>query len=261
MKFALSSDEQRFFADTGFLRIPHALPDDYVRKMKDVVIDHLKSKVPPCRINSNGEVCRLDQVLARDPIFLDALQLPQLLHPLQSLLGPNIEVLLYRHNHATRNVRGDIPFRLHRDILQWSRSTVTAFIYLEDATTDNGCTHIVPSTHTLPFAGMPPDGGGGNWVDDHDEYHFALNQAVAVPMKQGQVLLINSLMFHSVGKNITERSRMSTTFAFHSVDELSGITHDTKRTLLCGESIYMGSDYKKVSGLLLRKESIEDSTS
>jgi ectoine hydroxylase-related dioxygenase (phytanoyl-CoA dioxygenase family) len=257
MTFALSSAEQRFFADTGYVRIPHMLPGEHVRAMKDIITDHLQRKVPPCRVNSNGEVCRIDQVLARDPIFLDTIRLPQLMNPLQSLLGPNIEVLLYRHNHATRNARGDIPFRLHRDILQWSRSIVTAFIYLEDANTDNGCTHIVPSTHTLPFAGMPPDGGGGNWVDDHDEYLFALNQAVAVPMKRGQVLLINSLLFHSVGPNITDHSRMSTTFAFHSVDDMSGITDDPKRVLLSGERIYMGSDSKKVSGLLTRKEYTE----
>ena len=196
--------------------------------------------------------------MSRDPIFLETLRLPAILDPLKSLLGPNIDVALYRHNHSTLNLGGDIPFRFHRDILQWSRTIITALIYLEDSTIENGCTYIVPSTHYLPFAGMPPDGGGGNWADDHSEYQFVMEQAIPVPIRRGGVLFINSLMFHSIGINTTSESRISSTFAFHSVDELAGETSDTKRLLLTGERIYMGSDKKHISGLLAKGE--DDST-
>jgi ectoine hydroxylase-related dioxygenase (phytanoyl-CoA dioxygenase family) len=248
--YCLADAESRFFNDAGYLRLRTPLPEGCVERMTAVIRDHFKREVPPFRVNKDGRVRRLDQLIGRDPIFLESLRLPQALLPLQSLLGPNIEIPLYRHNHATMNYKGDVPFRLHRDILQWSRALVTAFIYLEQSTVENGCTHVVPGTQSLPFAGMPPDGGGGNWADDHEEYKFVTGQVLPVPMEKGGVLLIDSLLFHSVGENSTEESRMSMTFAFHSVDDLSGLKDDPRRVLLCGERIYMGSDSKHVSGLL-----------
>jgi phytanoyl-CoA hydroxylase len=249
---SLSETEIRFFRDTGYFKAKETLPDENVERMVSVIKDHIERKIQPYRVNSKGVIRRLDQVLSRDPIFLETLRLPAILDPLQSLLGPNIEIALYRHNHSTLNLAGDIPFRFHRDILQWSRTIVTALIYLEESSIENGCTYVVPSTHFLPFAGMPPDGGGGNWAGDHSEYQFVEAQAIPVPMQRGGVLFINSLMFHSVGVNSTSKSRMSSTFAFHSVDDLSETTSDSKRLLLTGERIYMGSDKKHVSGSLAK---------
>lgn len=79
----------------------------------------------------------------------------------------------------------------------------------------------MPGSHRLPFAEMPPDGGGGNWADDHDEYQFVPAQALPVSMPVGSVRLIDSLLFHTVGYNSTNQDRMSMTFAVHSVDELT----------------------------------------
>jgi ectoine hydroxylase-related dioxygenase (phytanoyl-CoA dioxygenase family) len=252
--YALSETEIRFFRDAGYFKSKGVVPDENIEHMASVVRDHVKRKVQPYRINSRGEIRRLDQILSRDKIFFETLQLPVILEPLKSLLGPNVEIALQRHNHSTLNIAGDIPFRIHRDTLQWSRAVVTAIIYLEDSSIDNGCTYIAPTTHHLSFAGMPPDGGGGNWADDHDEYKFVEAQTIPVPMKRGGVLFFNSLMFHSVGVNSSTKSRLSTTFAFHSVDELADPTIENKRKLLCGERIYMGSDKKHISGLLAKGE-------
>lgn len=217
--------------------------------LRALVDREFSERIAPYRVNEAGAICRIDRVIDRDPLFLDTLRLPAVLDPLRSLLGPNVELLRFRHNHATLNLRDDIPFRLHRDILHWTRGVVTAFIYLEDAGIDNGCTHVVPGSQYLPFAGMPPDGGGGNWADDHDEYRFVMNQALPVPMQAGGVLFLDSLAFHSVGVNSTASSRLSLTFAFQSVDELTRRNGD-ERVLVAGERIYMGSDRKAVSGLL-----------
>src|SRR5436190_18585977 len=233
----LSLEQINFFRKTGYLRLMECVPEDYQEKIRAFILQQVQNKIEPYRINSNGQIRRLDRLVDRDPIFLEVLRLPIILQPLESLLGPNIELTRFRHNHATLNYRGDIPFRLHRDILQWSRAIITAMIYLEETTLENGCTHIVPTSQELPFAGMAPDGGGGNWADDHDPYYHVLNQALPVPMPKGGILLINSLAFHSVGVNSTANSRMSMTLAFHSVDELGGIKDDPKRILLTGERI------------------------
>lgn len=99
---------------------------------------------------------------------------------------------------------------------------------------------MVPGSHLEPFAGMPPDGGGGNWADDHAEYRHLLDQSVPVPMESGDALVLDSLAFHSVGVNATDESRMSATFALRSVDELD--RSSDRHSLLCGSWVYKGND-------------------
>ena len=231
-----------FFRHNGYLKVQECVPDDQIETMKEVIEQHIRDKVEPFRVNDRGNIKRLDQVIDRDPIFLEVFTSPLISRHLEMLLGPNIEILRNRHNHATVNAKDDIPYRLHRDILQWSRSIVTIIVYLEEATYDNGCTHIVPGSHFLPFAGMPPDGGGGNWMDDHQEYADFMGQALPIPMPKGGILIFDSLVFHSVGVNKTDDTRMSVTMAFRSVDELSDPGDNTKRRLILGERIYKGND-------------------
>ena len=140
----------RFFLSTGYLRLPEALPASLMESMNSVVDDHFEHEVPPFRMNMARRVSRLDMLLDRSTKFISALRSPLVLDGLTSLLGPNVEVSKYRHNHATLNRAGDIPFRLHRDIQQWSRQLVSVFMYLEDSTIHNGCTHIIPGSHHIP---------------------------------------------------------------------------------------------------------------
>lgn len=228
------------FRRVGFARSEGRVDDDLIRRMREVILRDLNEKRRPFRTDVGGTPIRLDAILGRDPIFLKTLRTPAVTDFLQTILGPNVVILRNRHNHATLNRRGDIPFRLHRDVLQWSRAIITVIVYLEDATVDNGCTHVVPGSQFERFAGMPPDGGGGNWADDHSEYAHLTNQAVPVPMKAGTVLAIDSLVFHTVGINKTDSSRMSITFAMRSVDELEREAENYE--LLCGQWVYKGND-------------------
>lgn len=228
------------FRRTGFLRARGAVGPELVDRMRHVVLRDLNEKRQPFRTDADRNPIRLDAVSRRDPVFLEALRSPAVNETLGILLGPNVVLLQNRHDHATMNRRGDIPFRLHRDILQWSRPIVTAIIYIDDAPVERGCTHVVPGSHLEPYAGMPPDGGGGNWADDHAEYQHLLDQSLPIPMESGDLLVLDSLAFHSVGINVTNDSRMSTTFAMRSVDELD--RENKQHVLLCGTWVYKGND-------------------
>jgi ectoine hydroxylase-related dioxygenase (phytanoyl-CoA dioxygenase family) len=237
----LTADEYWFFRHNGFLRLREPIPSRALVSVRGVVEREIAAGTSPLRLNDQGAIKRIDRLVDRDPAVLEILRSPQLRGPLSSLLGPNVFVVLNRHNHATTNRAGDIAYRLHRDIVQWSRPIVTAIVYLDEATVATGCTHIVPGSHLAAFAGMAPDGGGGNWADDHDEYEAFHAQAVPVPMPAGGILLFEGLLFHSVGVNTTADTRLSMTFAFHSVDELDDSAQH-KRLLLFGERIYKGND-------------------
>lgn len=149
-----------------------------------------------------------------------------------------------RHNHATINdaEATKSESRLHRDILQPTRGLITAAVYLEDATVENGCTHIVPSSQSLPFVGVPQENGGGTWMDEHDEYAGLAEQALPVPMRAGSVLLFDGLSFHSVGQNLGGGTRTSVTLGFRAADELDFAPDNLRQVLIGGEQLYRGND-------------------
>lgn len=243
-----------FFQATGYLRVPEALPDTLVQDVRTKLEDQFVRAIPPFRTNRAGEVSRLEGLLDRDPIFLSVLRDPVVLDRLHMLLGPNIEVCRFRHNHATLNRAGDIPFRLHRDIQQWSRSLVSVFVYLEEATSLNGCTHIVPSSHTLPYAGPQSGDGGGNWADEHDQYRYLIGQELPMPMARGGVLMMSSLAFHTVGINQSAGTRMSMVFACHSSDQLDPVLEKSGTILVTGTRQFKGNPALRVSGSLINPE-------
>jgi ectoine hydroxylase-related dioxygenase (phytanoyl-CoA dioxygenase family) len=247
---SLDSELAAFFLREGYARLPGTLPVHLIENVRSVVDELFADPGPPNRVNEAGEVSRIDGLLDRDPIFLEILRTSFVVDPLRALLGPNVEVVRHRHNHATLNRRGDIPFRLHRDIQNWSRALVSVFIYLEAATVENGCTHVVPGSHQLPYAGPQSGDGGGNWADEHAEYASLLGQELPIPMPLGGVLFLNSLAFHSVGENRTATSRKSMVFACHSSDELSDDFGDDSRILLVGQRQFKGNSALRVSGSL-----------
>lgn len=243
----------RFFEIAGYYRGPGRLPADMLAHMDHVIRDHMSRSVPPFRVNQSGETCRIDRLLDRDPVFLQALRAPAVAIPLRQILGPAVDALTNRHNHATRNAPGDIPFRLHRDNQQWSQPFVSVIIYLEDSTVGNGCTTVVPASHRIPYAGPQSGGGGGNWADEHEEYGLLIGQELPVEVPKGGVLFINGLTFHSVGggSDADSNSRFSMVFGCRATDELSPA--DPPNTVrIFGERRHISTDALKVSGSLAK---------
>jgi len=235
----LSYQQVRFFRDQGYLKIPRIFKNEYIDSLKKIVLGEIENEVPPFVRDNEEKIVRLNSVLGRNEIFYRTFSCQSILDIMEALLGPNIIILKNRHNHATLNLNNSIPKRLHRDILQWSRSVVTLILYLEDSSIENGCTEIIPGSHMFPFVGMPNN--GGTWMDEYDIYKEFLGQSLPVPLEKGEILLFDSLIFHSVGENKTNDSRISITMGYHSVDELSKVT-DPNKLLIHGSNIYKGSN-------------------
>lgn len=232
----LTGEQVQHFRHNGYVKLPERLPQETVTALKETIGRHIQEEVPPVVRDRQGRVVRLSSLWDRDPLFREALTGPVVLDPLESLLGPHIELVKNRHNHATLRLADEGTDYFHRDILQWSRSLVTVLFYLEETTVENGCTLIVPGTHLLPgLASL-------SLAEDEKLMRSGLlDQALPVPMPAGGLLAIDSLVMHSAGKNRTGGSRTSMTVGYHSVDELSGI-ENPKRVLVRGTRLYLGND-------------------
>jgi phytanoyl-CoA hydroxylase len=233
----VTPEQVAFFRHNGFLKLPELLPAEMVTQLKESVWKDVKEEVAPIVRDKQGRVVRISDLWQRGTPFREAFTSPQVLDPLEALLGPNIELVTNRHNHATLRLAGDGSYYPHRDVLQWSRTIVTILFYLEDTTVENGCTWVVPGSHLLP--GRPENSLAG---DAEVQKWGLFEQSVPVPMPAGGLLAIDSMIMHTAGHNTTPGSRMSMTVGYHSVDELMR-AENPARVLVRGERIYKGNDY------------------
>jgi ectoine hydroxylase-related dioxygenase (phytanoyl-CoA dioxygenase family) len=232
----------RFYRDQGYLKLPNVFDNsqtEIIRAFVQEQADLAQGDTDPSNPNR-----KLYGLYDRNPELMKrVIGHHALVGALIIILGPNVVFVKNRHNHATiNNTVGEPAEGLHRDILQPTRGLVTAVIYLQDSTLENGATRIIPGSHNLPYVGVPQANGGGTWMADHEEYDGLENQAVPVPMKEGDVLLFNGLLFHGVGSNQNGQPRISMTLGFRSVDELDALPDLSRQILVAGQNIYRGND-------------------
>jgi phytanoyl-CoA hydroxylase len=239
-KLALDHFEVDHFRRQGYAIVRNAFEPCDAQRCLDILVVHQRAATPPLRRNKNGDVIRLCDVASRaDGNIICLLLTPRVRGVLRALLGPNVVLALNRHNHASPSMREECFMRFHRDVLQWSRTVVTAVFYLESADIANGCTWIIPGSQYLPSDGIPNN--GGTWLDEQVEYRSIEEFALPVPTHCGDVLFFDSLLFHSVGQNMTDGSRWTVVLAFRSVDELAS-TPEPGIQLVEGALLYRGNE-------------------
>ncbi len=232
----LSRDELELFRNNGYLKLPVTLPSDTVFELRDTILRDVQDAVEPVVRDDRGHVVRISQVWNRGGIFQQVLAYDRVLDCLESVLSPNIVLTLNRHNHCTLRTAGaGGEGWWHRDVSHWTRTVVSVLFYLDDAPLERGCTHVVPGSHRLRYAPRGAEGVGAF------EDEGIMRQSVPVPCQSGDMLLINGLILHCLGKNLTDKTRMSMTAGYHDVDELYGMSND-KCVLVRGEPVYEGND-------------------
>lgn len=100
-----------------------------------------------------------------------------------------------------------------------SRTSVSIWIALDDATVQNGCLYFLPGTHRL--AGYDNVKIGHNLNALFETYPaFAAIEPAVMEMRAGSCSFHNGLLAHAAGPNMTTRERRAMTIAFMSDDEL-----------------------------------------
>ena len=206
----------------------------------------------------------------RGGIFRETIVCDEILDPLECLLGPNIEFMLNRHNHIyLRDRDSTASLDLHRDCNQWSRPLLSVLLYLEDTQLENGCTLVIPGTHHIPIGRRQPFGISricvrmrlftmAFWnLEDLREDELFTKSSIPIPMSAGGLLAIDGLILHAAGLNRTERTRMSMTLGYHSVDHFSEV-EDPKRILIRGERVYEGNDGRRKTVRSRGRDLVED---
>lgn len=95
------------------------------------------------------------------------------------------------------------------------------WLALDDATKENGCLEFIPSSHKWPLARrnirVVKDNGQVELIWTSSPKEYADNQFVLTPVRKGALVLIDGLVVHRSGPNLSENSRW--VYAVHAYDK------------------------------------------
>ena len=156
----------------------------------------------------------------------------------EQLLGPSWVLVTNRHNHVVIDYGGGSrATRMHRDLLHWSRSPITLLLMLDCPEDDpRAWPSLIPGSQLWPTSDA--SNGGGYWLDEAPEREAAA-QAVKVPMRPGDVLLMDGMTFHSAGVGSSDRARVMVSLCLRTPDELTGQVGPNEQ-LVTGSVSYEG---------------------
>jgi len=124
----------------------------------------------------------------------------------------------------------------HQDYSYWTRTKpmqhLTAWVGLDDATTDNGCLHYIPGSHKWGLLNKPTLTGEMMGLTDFltDEQTKALDKAIPIELKKGYATIHHPLLIHGSFENNSDRPRR----AFVLNVFADGTCSDSDETLLEG---------------------------
>lgn len=151
----------------------------------------------PGEIAFAPNLAREDRAMARFSVR------PELVSVAAELLGEDVDLYWDQLVFKAPETQRDFPW--HQDDAYGRVTpspTLTLWIALDDATTENGCIHVLPGSHRRGF--LPHQQGPHGWFchgnDDRD-------QGVPVPIGAGSVLAFWSLTVHKSGPNLSEELR------------------------------------------------------
>lgn len=177
----VTQEERDFFQENGYLVVANILQGDHLMEIQQA-FDHVWEieKAPPCSQH---------QLLKHRP-FIELIEHVPILERHRAIFGNQLQLLQYdllrqgpHSNHPARSWHRDFSFPGERCL------SINTILFVDDIPMEKGPTRVVPGTHRGE-AGPP-----------REKRHEPLPGEVAVPVKAGTAIFINSPIWHTGGRN------------------------------------------------------------
>jgi phytanoyl-CoA hydroxylase len=201
--------------------------------MRSVVGRDLRAATPPLEYESEvgypgapssldapggRTVRRLRDAYDRHPCLRTWAEDPRLVARLSQLFGERVCLTRAHHNCVmTKHPDFGTATGWHRDIRYWSFTRpdlITVWLALGAETEANGALRVIPGSHRLDI--------GREQLDDLDflrpdvpQNQPLFAQGKTIELQQGDVLFFHSGLFHSAGRNTSDKVKLSVVFAYH----------------------------------------------
>lgn len=228
------NNRDRFWKD-GYLVMPGFANPDLCDQFSGVAQAHLNGNMGPIEYevdvqypgsptgqDSEGAMTprRLLHAYSRDRLFRDWSTSRELKRILSDLFGTGeVRLSQCHHNCVMTKHPGFSSVTLwHQDNRYWNfdePNLISVWLALGDERRDNGCLRIIPGSHHLEI-----DRGRFDAAiflrPDLKENKDLIKQASPVVLHQGDVLFFHSRLFHAAGRNLTEATKYSLVFTYHT---------------------------------------------
>lgn len=177
---------------------------------------------------------RPDTPIWTGPAIFNVLRHPRILDAIESIIGPEIYSNPVQHvrlklpesrgiqDEAGQLIQGATPW--HQDngvVLPEADETdmITVWFPLWDSPVESGCLQVVPRSHRDGLVEHCPLGAAGAGIP---RKLIAEQQAVALPMKRGDVLFLHRRLCHGSLPNVSDRVRWSFDLRYNPIDQPTG---------------------------------------
>lgn len=214
---ALGPDEIERFHQHGFLGpYPLCSPDEMGEVRRGLESEVLSTPGPAPEIGS-GEAASESRHLD-SPLIHGLAAHPAVVGRVASLYGPDLLVWRSKIFLKPPGKGGGIPW--HQDFPFWPIEpflTVTAWIALTEADSENGCVQVLPGSHrqVIPVVPVDPDGDyRPDFLMMADPRAFNPEGAIPMELKPGELFLFNERLLHRSEANRSPRLRMGLSVRF-----------------------------------------------
>ncbi|WP_153558520.1 phytanoyl-CoA dioxygenase family protein [Roseimaritima sediminicola] len=168
----------------------------------------------------------------------DLMQHPAIVTPVADLLGPNV---VGWGAHFFCKLPGDGKrVDWHQDCSYWPLTptkTVTVWLAIDDADSENGCMEVVTGSHTsglIEFAesDKQSDNVLNQSVADPEKY----GRIQATPLKAGQFSIHSDLLLHGSAANRSQRRRCGLTLRYCPADVTAHLGWNQKGVVVAGQA-------------------------
>lgn len=232
----LNPQQLEFFHKHGYLILPQWSSADFCDEVLALAQHDLAAHIQPIEYEADtrypgapasreaegGQTARrLLQAYARDVRLAQWARDAQLVQTLKQLLGEGLLLSQAHHNCImTKQPQYSTATGWHRDSRYWHfqrAELVSSWLALRDETVENGCLLVIPGSHRWQIDPVQLD------ADQFLRTGLAQNQpllaqARTVPLKQGDLLLFHSNLFHAAGRNQTGATKFSLVFTWRAAD-------------------------------------------
>ena len=141
----------------------------------------------------------------------------RLIDPSKDVVGQD-DIELFTEKLTMKRAHPGGPIVLHQDYPYWAPMTpiadriMTALIYLDDATVENGCLEVVPGSHAEGVQSGKNVGGFGD--NEIDEGIFDTSRLIPVEAKAGSVVFFGAFLVHRSLPNRSDADRRALLYSY-----------------------------------------------
>lgn len=214
----LSEDLIQSYHENGYLVVQSLFDKKQVTSgidaINQIIAGSAHEKTYELEPKDGATIRRIWSPTQKHDVFWSMATEPKLLDALEGLIGSNI-----LFHYSKLNMKGPkvgSPVEWHQDFSYYPHtncSLLSALIFLDDASVENGCLRVIPGSHKGGLLSHEIDGHFRGKVTNLDE-----SKAVDLEVPSGSVVFLHCMTLHASNQNNSNRPRRTFLPAYRAAD-------------------------------------------